>query len=371
MKINFFSHKTFEDWYWETPFTTGIGGSEVSHIEMSERLAKAGHDVTSYAPLPDDAMGKATYNPLAKWKSYKECKFEESGLWIIYRTIAVLDIFNKRPDQKIWIVMQDTHIVEDWTKERMDKIDRIITLCSDHAKFVAKCHPEVAHKISISSNGIRTHMINELRVGEYIDIKRDPKALIWASSPDRGLDTLIKIFKRAYEWDNELSLNIYYGFDNLDKGRQTARVKYLKSVLEDAKNHPGIKWHGRVDQKTLYGMWFKSGIWCYPTMFTETSCITCLDAQACGAIPITNPLWALRNNVRHGVFIQGAVDDDALIQARYVEAIISLANNPALQDEIRSQMIPHIRAIYNWDMFVQDWLDMAQEDFIPQLEEVK
>lgn len=358
MKINFFSHRTFEDWYWETPFTTGIGGSEVSHIEMSERLALE-HDVTSYAPIPGDKRGlKET---VAKWKHWSECKFEEEGIWIIYRTIAVLDVFNKRPDQKIWIVMQDTHIVEDWTKERTDKIDRIITLCEDHAKFVAECHPEVKDKIVISSNGVRSDLIEEIAKKGIV---RDPKSLIWASSPDRGMDTMIKIFKRAYEWDNELRLHIYYGFNNLDKGRQTSRVLALKKCLEENRNHPGIQWHGRVDQMTLYEAWFKSGIWCYPTLFSETSCISCIDAQSCGAIPITNPLWALKENVRHGIFIQGDVDDDALIQARYVDAIVSLANNPELQESIRERMMPHIRSIYDWDRWCDEWVEMAEEDLL-------
>ena len=345
MQFNSYSNKTFEDWYWDTPFTTGIGGSEVSHIEIVEGLKAKGHDVISYAPIPDDKKGIRDY-----WKHYSEVDYTRPGIWIFYRTLKELDNFPKNKDQTVWVLMQDTHIIDEWTKERTDKIDKIITLCGDHRKFVAKNHPEVANKIDISTNGIRTQLINEI---ELQGIKRDPKALIWASSPDRGLDTLIKIFKRAYQWDKGLTLNVYYGFNNIDKCSQTRRTLALKELVEKSKEHPGIKFHGRINQMDLYKAWFSSGVWCYPTSFCETSCITCLDAQACGVIPITTPLWALKNNVRHGVFIQGDVEDDSLIQARYVEAILAICGNPNLQLRIREEMVPHIRAVYDWHRVVE------------------
>jgi hypothetical protein len=52
MNFVFLSVPTFEPWDWNNPDLVGIGGSETSHIEMSNRLSDRGHEVYSYGPTP-------------------------------------------------------------------------------------------------------------------------------------------------------------------------------------------------------------------------------------------------------------------------------------------------------------------------------
>jgi len=80
-----------------------------------------------------------------------------------------------------------------------------------------------------------------------------------------------------------------------------------------------------------------------------------MEAQALGAIPITNPIWAIAENVKHGMFIEGDCNSDLLVQARYAGAIVRLTTDPILQDKIRSIMMQDIRNYFNWERWVDQW----------------
>jgi hypothetical protein len=45
-------------------------------------------------------------------------------------------------------------------------------------------------------------------------------------------------------------------------------------------------------------------VWAYPTNFSETYCISALEAQAAGAIPVTTRIAALAETVRCGTLLE-------------------------------------------------------------------
>src|SRR5262249_44624336 len=153
----------------------------------------------------------------------------------------------------------------------------------------------------------------------------------------------------------DLELHVYYGFDNIDKllasGATWAKHQLggVKEKAEALLKQPGVTHHGRVSQDELYLAWRQSGLCAYPTDFTETSCITCMEAQSLGAVPVTRPLWALADNVRHGIFIEGSPTHDPLVRARYVGEIVRLVSDPELQDKIRVSMMSETRSFFNWE----------------------
>jgi len=58
LPIYFISALTLENWDYDSPWATGIGGSETSHIECAIRLAKRGYDVISHCPVPEYKSGR-------------------------------------------------------------------------------------------------------------------------------------------------------------------------------------------------------------------------------------------------------------------------------------------------------------------------
>jgi len=368
MKFLFWSEPTFETWDWTNPETIGIGGSETSHIEMSNRLADRGHEVWSYAPIAEKEAGRrGVRNPHnVEWFSSKHYGHAEAfrntqaDVWVIYRAPHIVDWVKE--NQRAWLICQEVDY-STLTAARAERFELIVALCERHAQFLRAKLPNQAHKVIVSSNGIRTAAIREALKNPP---PRNPKRLMYASSPDRGLRNLVPIFQLAREVVPDLELHVYYGFNNIEKVIERAKentwVKDRTQEILDLLEQPGIVNHGRMGQTALYQEWMKAGLWCHPSNFTETSCITCMDAQALGAVPITTPTWAVGENVKHGQFIDGNIDkDDRLTRARFVLALTQWARQPEKQEAVRAKMMPWAQEWFDWERVVTQWVNLALE----------
>lgn len=95
---------------------------------------------------------------------------------------------------------------------------------------------------------------------------------------------------------------------------------------------------------------------------SETSCISCMEAQACGCIPITRPFWAVGHNVRFGgIFVEGE-PNDPLVKARYVAALANVATDTETQERVRAAMMPAARECFDWERWVDQWSVLAAVD---------
>lgn len=351
MRFFFYSPVAFEKWDYRNSVEKGIGGSETSHVEMAWRLARRGHEVVTYAPIPDDC--KTDWRG-TKWYPIEKATFKEPGVWVLYRCPETVDKFlPRREDQQIWLMMQDWDY-PNWTKKRITNTDRIITLCKSHGRYILDKHPVIDDRLWLSSNGIKLDLIEQI---EKEGIKRNPKRLMYASSPDRGLKQALISFKKAREFVPDIQFHAFYGFDNLNKlikGKPHSPLAKAKAEIMTLLKQPGVHFHGRVNQEQLMREWFKSGLYIYETDFFETSHISGMEAQACGAVPIFSPIFAQKENIKHGIGIEGQ-SEDPLTQARFGEWIVKMTQNPNLQELIRPEMIQWARKRFTWEIFVDQW----------------
>lgn len=359
----FISTPTFEPWDWSNPDTKGIGGSETSHIEMARRLSELGHSVTSYAPIPSERAvlgpGGVFWHPFEHLQAAFPATTD--NVFVIYRAPELIDFVPE--GAPCWLICQDVDYHrkgQELTSERIVKLTRLVALCETQGEYFHNRYPGAP--VSVSSNGIKRQLIEEIAKDPP---ERNPHRLMYASSPDRGMEYLLQVFPRLRELVPDAELHIYYGFDNIEKvieyyGKKSGIAKNterLRALLQQ----PGVTFHGRMGQPELLREWFKSALWVHPSNFTETSCITCMDAQACGVIPVTSPVWAIAENVQYGTFIDGNVKHP-LIQARYVLEAFKLLIDSQGQEEIRGEMMEWARIHFDWDKFAHQWEDWARED---------
>lgn len=361
MRFIFASMPSFEPWDWTNPDTVGIGGSETSAIEMSQRLARRGHEVVHYSPTPyvEERVDPAGVRYLPSAHAVMDWE-ADTDIWIVYRDPEVAD--HLPPGTQAWLICQDIDYRlpgHELTPERAQKFARIVALCGPHAQYLKWAHPEVRERVCISSNGIKAETIQEILKSPP---PRNPHRLMYASSPDRGMEYLLKLFPRILELVPDAELHVYYGFDNVEKVEKfMPRVKVNNARLKALLDQPGVVHHGRTPQAELLREWFQAGVWCHTSNFRETSCITCMDAQACGAVPVTQPVWAIAENVQHGIFIHGSLEME-LVRARYVLETFKLLMDPERQATIRAAMMPWALERFNWERFVDQWEDWAAAD---------
>lgn len=360
-RIHFMSPNRIEPWNANNVFVKGIGGSETSHVEMAMRLAQRGHDVTSYTDLPKDDPDFDPEFGGVHWRDLAEANLADDGLWIVYRAPelglhpAVARAGERQDGRRFWLICQDVWYPK-WSPAAAAAFDRIFALCPDHKADMIRRDQSVADRVAMTSNGVN---VETIEAAELEAPERNPKRLIWTSSPDRGLKEVLDIFERAREMVPDLELAIFYGMDNIDRicGGDRTRWPWVQSwqQYDRANAMAGVTWHGRIGQDALKRELFASGIWLYPTWFSETSCISCMEAQACGCIPITRPFWAVGHNVRFGgVFVEGE-PNEPLVKARYVATLAAVALDPEGQEAVRAAMMPAARQYFSWERWADQW----------------
>lgn len=366
MRFIFYTNISFEDWDYDNAVYKGIGGSETSIVEMSWRLAREGHDVTVYAPI------KKTTKPVwrgVKWKRFEKATFKEEGVWILYRCPEMIDKCKQTRKRQVW------HLWQDWDYPQMNK-ERIkgakhITLCKAHGRYMIERYPGI--KPWISSNGIKLDLIEEIENEHKVVIKnnkgvkvkanvRNPYRVMYASSPDRGLKSALQVIKKAREYEPKIEFHAFYGFNNLNKlikGQPNSKMAKDKDEIMELLKQEGVYFHGRINQKQLMREWFKSSVYLYITNFFETSHISGMEAQACGAIPVFSPVFAQAENIRYGVAVEGKAEDSLTI-ARAAGELVKLVSLQEEQAKIRPEMMSWARKRFNWDVFVKQWILEAQ-----------
>jgi len=346
----------YEKWYWGSPDDPGIGGSETFVCEMAWRLAQRGHSVTVYAPLPA-AVTRLHRGVI--WEDLAMFNPTHAGLYILVRGIELLDRFDYNPQQSVWAVFQDVDTLEPWRDEWADKLDRIIGLCAMHCQHLRDAHPAFADLVEQSRNGIRGDLVGDVLQEEHW---RNPHRLMYASSPDRGLMGLLQAFKLIRFLVPDAELHVFYGWDNLDKLNHRASVRWQYARTLKLAQQPGVFLRGRMGQPDLYREWLQTGLMVAPTNFLETGYISLMEAQALGAIPIINPIWAASEYQIAGIAIEGDGERDALMLRRYAMAAAHLMRNPEGQEEIRKEMMQTARKMFDWNEVVTQYEEWLREE---------
>jgi len=151
--------------------------------------------------------------------------------------------------------------------------------------------------------------------------------LFWGSSYDRGLDTLLFLWPDIKEKFPDAVLHICYGWNLFDKANHDnpERMSWKKQV-QMLMAQEGIVHHGRVGKKELQDIRRKCGIWAYPTAFQEINCITALDCQKDGAVPVTMDSFAMKETVGSGIKISGDITDVA-VKDKFLKELLDLMGN--------------------------------------------
>lgn len=353
MKIIFWLGPSWEVWNPDSILDGGIGGSETAAIHMATELARWGHEVVVYGQFDSHVT----------WPTEPSVRDHPKGIWregarfLDYRTVTEdtckypleCDVFISsrckeavrflKPKARLKVLwMHDIHVGDDY-QDDIGRFDLIFCLSEWSRKYFLNLYAEARKdKVIVTRNGIDTRLF--LREPRKQGIR-----FTYSSSPDRGLEQLLSFWPKIRKIAPEAELHVYYGFHTWDKMNATItnpvirnlaemRVAFLKEQMRLNGEH-GVVDHGRVSQVELAKSFLASTLWLHPTNFKETSCITAMEAQAAGCVPVTTSLAALSETVRYGMLIKPSNTDERYEQ-EFLSSIRWLLEDSSVPDRVGS-----------------------------------
>jgi glycosyltransferase involved in cell wall biosynthesis len=270
------------DWDEEIYKEKGIGGSETAALEMAMWIKRL------------------TKRNVIIFNQKDRAKVGESG--VEYRSTQDVPEYFAKNRPKVHIAWRHNYKTTEaktylWahdlltpTIEHVQNFDKMICLSQFHKRHTMAMKGIPEDKIWVSRNGIVPE-----RFAERKFIKKNPMKLCFPSSPDRGLDRVIKCLDIVRK-THPVELHVFYGFDNLRKSgpQMTALADHLEKEIAA---RPWITYHGNTEQKALTNHFMESGVWLHIANFIETYCITASEMLASGVYPITRTLGALQDTL--------------------------------------------------------------------------
>jgi glycosyltransferase involved in cell wall biosynthesis len=270
--------------------------------------------------------------------------------------------------KRLILWMHDTDVGDRLTPVRAAAFDRIVVLSEWHREHMLARYPFLdADKLVIVGNGVDPerfeHKVplikadasaHDVWTSPTVD-RRQPHRVVYTSSPDRGLDVILEhIWPSVVEAVPDAELHVYYGWNNFEALRNARPdlAEFQRRVADLTLATRNVVNHGRVTQKVLATELMKSSVWLYPTYFHETYCISAVEAQLAGVIPVTNARAALAETVRAGVIIP---EGDVRTQGReYADAVIRLLTDAESREQLRAKVLENAPRL-PWELVATFW----------------
>lgn len=254
MRINFLVNQVQGGW---EPTDTRLGGTEESVVRWAEELAKRGHRVNVYSNLREDKDVPLNHNGVT---------YYDRTEWVYMPMDGCINIKSSEvaPKEPTLYLTNETDATS-----------------KDLSKYLGVIWPSEWALENIPVNNpvryVLPHGYDHTKI--YHD-KKVRKQCLYASSPDRGLDVLLRAWPEIYAAHPDATLKVTYGAPEYD--------------------FPGIEFLGEVDEERMNQLYRESEYWLHPCTGGELFGITGIKAQAAGCWPVYVPTMALAETVKYG-----------------------------------------------------------------------
>lgn len=286
-----------------TSIDKGIGGSEEAVIHLSKEFAKLGYEVTVY----NNCGTEGTWDGVKYINHVRLNPKDEFNILVGWRC----NPFAYKIKARIGLIWVHDLPNFHFTEENVKLFDKVIMLSNYHKSLLSEIVPD--DKIYVSTNGLVPDDYRGLD-----NIKREMHRIIYASSYDRGLETILQNWRDIRKAVPDAELHCYYGWNTYDNFVRKGLLKdgeFKERMLELFKQE-GVYEHGRIGHKELLVEYAKSSVLAYPCTYAgEINCLALSKAIACGCYPLTNDFAVMAERNTHGKVVT---------DAKYVHSLITL-----------------------------------------------
>ena len=357
-RVHLYAPGAFEPWSPLSIKEGGIGGSETCLTYLAVGLSERDWDVRVFADAEPGIYVGSLWRPSAAFDPT-----EEADAIIVSRAPHAFDVELHAPVRALWC--HDATYADQLTAKRAERITDLIALSDWAEQAFIDQYPFLEGKTRIIRNGVPilgSDGEEKFPRGNVGFHDRAPMC-IYSSSADRGLDLLLEWWPEIRAIVPNAELHVFYGWETLDKAARMRpelfqfKAQVLASLERAGGEEGGVFMRGRVGQTDLYEAMQDARVWTYPTYFTETSCITAMEARAAGIVPVTSELAALTETVgENGLLLE--VGEDGRPDEAYRETFVGLVTTLLTDEELWTKW--HNRArmgseLNGWPYRIDEW----------------
>lgn len=338
-----------------------VGGSERAVLEVVPRLAALGLEVHVWAlglaPTPGHVNG-VVWHDLADFDPA-----EPTGAVVVWRDCRRIPAC-KGFGHPVWLWAHD--IPEVFGAEGLHAADKVFALSKHHYDRFHGLGVE-ADRLVCSANGL-DHEEVTAALTATANTPRLPHRAVYCSAANRGLLLLLDAWPAIRAAVPDARLEVCYGLELFERRDTPPRLRGLPDLVRRRCRElglHGVTFRGATPHDELLELLGTSGVWAYPCVFEEISCIAAMEAQAMGAWPVTTDIAALRETVRGGAVVPYSVLSDEVqltaeeralgevwtsshpVSQRYVRALVNAMLEPP-SDEARANLSESVFSIYDW-----------------------
>ena len=357
----------------------GIGGSEYSMLKLAYKLQSKGYDVTVAGDVQlgwlwgvkwvnEDALknnrGPRGLNEAhdVRVKDHYDIVIGNNYISFIKHLEAVNISFDKayfwmhNEDYYKWYKGEELNEYKSYFKH--PKLKAIIGVSKFHANILKENASKLFDYTPQEANTYIRSIDNAIDLDDYTEWKNEPIEIdtdnkvkgrvIWSSSPDRGLEMILRNWKDWKAKRPDLSLVVCsppYSVGWLDK-------KMLKGLK-------GVEWKANLCPLDLKREIAKAEYWIYCSDYVETYCISALEMMM-GKVKImttgTGNIMSLIGSGDRGEIC--TMDPDSVIND-----LLNDINKPIYNTRQTNKVNKALRwaSNENWDNRVNEWIKMINE----------
>lgn len=350
------------------PNGKSLGGSESAAYYIAKELAKLGNQIVVWTTQQLDPNSTAVFDGVQyEWCGdiSEQTPLGERFHFAIKTPHDVCIIqrhpsaFNARPNSKLniwWLHDLALHRSIPHIQHSLTNIDSVFTVSEWHKNQVSSVYGIDKDFIYATKNGVDYDQIGEA-LTEHNPSKKDMKALLFASRPERGLEALVMpngIMERLSDY------HLYVcGYDNTTE----EMAQYYAQLYDRCNQLPNVTNIGHLGKADLYKKMAECAVIVYPTMFEDTSNILCMEGAACGtpfvgmingALPETTRFRSSNNSFAS---LLTSMDNQINIPS-FVFAIKSLCEN---EDNYDKKVSAAKKFFQSWSGIAFDWSNFFEK----------
>ena len=310
-----------------SPFEPPIGGTELALQKVSIELSRFGHEIIMTGDVVDAGLiDGVQWIPTQK---FRKTVRDDVDVIISASYMNFLIEFSKYKNAKKVLWAHNTDFYDYHRGKKIKNVHNLpqtldLTICLTewHKSLWSRNYLVKPEKISVIGNGIDETFF-------LTDVPKVKNQFVWSSASERGLPELLDNWLKIRQILPNASLKIF---------TPSYAMNRIPRIAAKATSLPGVDLKGSVGQKDLHAEMSRSDFWCYVSDYEETYCITALEMQRAGVVPIVNNKAGLVESVNAGHKTTGVLESDWA----GVFDFLSSANDD-VKDKIRKQNLDWVR----------------------------